>query len=279
MNLTEAAQAMLEFCAQDAILLSDDLTQAEEAILMAARKIGAKALELQMSRQRLGYEGTRRPCPCGQAQSRRAGMEHRPKTLATQMGSITIHRAYYHCRDCGRSAVPYDRRIGLGGGCESVGLAQAATLLGIHDTFANASATLFRLTGQRLSEATIERLTEAVGGVVAQSEATTADGMRDWQVPPVPARRDRRRRCMCWSTAYRCIRTTAGTRPAAGPATGMGPAVRPRSAMRCVLKRRRNSCRSCVPARRDVVAGWRKPSGSCCWVTARSGSGSRSAGC
>lgn len=184
MNLTEAAQAMLEFCAQDGVLLSDDLTRAEEAILTAARKIGAKALELQMGRQALGYEGAGRRCVCGCVQR---FVDHRPKTLATQMGSITLRRAYYHCRDCGRSAVPYDRRIGLGSGAESVGLAQAASLLGIHDTFANASATLFRLTGQRLSEATIERLTEAVGGVVAQGEATSADAMRDWQAPPAQA--------------------------------------------------------------------------------------------
>lgn len=184
MNLTEAARAMLAFCAGNGVVLSDDLTQTEEAILAAARKIGAKALELQMSRQRLGYEGARRACACGRAQR---FVEHRSKTLATQMGSITIRRAYYHCRSCGRSAVPYDRRIGLGSGSESVGLAQAATLLGIQDTFANASATLFRLTGQRLSEATLERLTEAVGGVVAQSEATTADRMHDWQAPPAEA--------------------------------------------------------------------------------------------
>lgn len=184
MNLTEAAQAMLEFCAQDGVLLSDDLTQAEEAILTAMRRVGTKALELQMSRQRLGYEGVRRLCLCGGCQ-RFVG--HRPKTLATQMGSITIRRAYYHCPACGQSAVPYDRRIGLGGGAESVGLAQAATLLGIHDTFASAAATLFRLTGQRLSEATIERLTEAVGAVVAQGEATGAAAMRDWRAPPAEA--------------------------------------------------------------------------------------------
>lgn len=184
MNLTEVAEALLEFCAQDGVLISDDLTQAEEAILRASRKIGAKALEVQMGRRKLGYEGPCRSCPCGHTQR---FVEHRPKTLATQMGSITIQRAYYHCRKCGTSTVPYDRRIGLGAGGVSVGLAQAASLLGIQDTFANASATLYRLTGQRLSEATIERLTESVGGVVAQSEAQTADQMRDWQDPPAEA--------------------------------------------------------------------------------------------
>lgn len=54
--------------------------------------------------------------------------------------------------------MPYDRRIGLGSGPESVGLAQAAVWLDKQDVFENASSTLFRLTGQRLSASTIQRL-------------------------------------------------------------------------------------------------------------------------
>jgi hypothetical protein len=152
----------------------------ESALQGAVRRIGAKAVELQLSRQKLGYEGACRPCSCGRTQR---FVEHRPKQIATQLGMIRIRRAYYRCRDCGESALPYDRRVGLGAGPESVGLAQAATLLGIHDTFANASATLFHLTGQQLSESTIERLTEAVGGVVAQSEQEVADRMSEWKSP------------------------------------------------------------------------------------------------
>jgi hypothetical protein len=100
------------------------------------------------------------------------------------MGTIAIRRAYYRCRHCGQSALPYDQRIGLGAGPESVGLAQAATLLGVQETFANAASLLYRLTGQRLSESTIERLTEAVGGVAAGQEAQQAAGIGAWQSPP-----------------------------------------------------------------------------------------------
>ncbi len=103
MNLTGIAEAVLSYCAADGILLTDDLTQVEEALLVAVRRIGAKAAELQLARQRLGYEGARRPCVCGQ---RQRFVEHRPKTIATQMGSIQIRRAYYRCRHCGASALP-----------------------------------------------------------------------------------------------------------------------------------------------------------------------------
>lgn len=181
MNLTEIAEAVLGFCAQDGVLLTDDLTQVEDAVLGVVRRIGARAVEVQLGRQTLGYEGAQRPCGCGR---RQRFVGHRPKTIATQMGVIGIRRAYYHCGHCRRSALPYDQRIGLGAGPESVGLAQAATLLGVQDTFANAAVTRYRLTGQRLSEATLQRLTEAVGGVAARREEHQAAAMAEWQAPP-----------------------------------------------------------------------------------------------
>lgn len=184
MNLSEISEAVLAFCVADGVDLTDDLTQVEEAILGVVRRIGARAVELRLARDKLGYEGACRACGCGRTQR---FVEHRRKTIATQMGSIAIRRAYYRCRYCGQSALPYDQRIGLGAGPESVGLAQAAALLGIHDTFANGAATLQRLTGQRLSESTIQRLTEAVGGVAAGQEERLAARMSAWKSPAAEA--------------------------------------------------------------------------------------------
>ncbi|MFN0135121.1 MAG: hypothetical protein ACKVS9_03290, partial [Phycisphaerae bacterium] len=50
-DLTEVAETVLAFCAADGAALTDDMTRNEQAILDAVRKIGAKALELQMGRQ------------------------------------------------------------------------------------------------------------------------------------------------------------------------------------------------------------------------------------
>lgn len=94
MNLAEAVQAVLAFCEGDGVFLSDDLTKIEDAVLTAVRRIGARAVELQMARQKLGYEGPRRPCSCGHAQH---FVSHPLKIIATQMGEIRLSRAYCHC--------------------------------------------------------------------------------------------------------------------------------------------------------------------------------------
>lgn len=184
MDLSGIGELVLAFCAADGVVLTDDLTQVEQAVLAVVRRIGTRAVELHLGRQKLGYEGPGRACACGRVQR---FVEHRPKTIATLMGSLRIRRAYYRCSHCGASALPYDQRVGLGGGPESVGLAQAATLLGVRDTFAASADTLYRLTGQRLSESTIERLTEAVGGVVARHEEALAAGIQEWKSPPPEA--------------------------------------------------------------------------------------------
>ena len=179
---------MLEFCAADAVELSDDLTQVEAAVLEQSRRIGAAAVQLHLSRRKLGYEGAARPCSCGGVQR---FVEHRPKTLATQMGAVRIRRAYYRCSGCGVSALPYDERVGLGDVQVSVGLAQAATLLGCQEVFEDSSRILHRLTGQRLSPSTIERLTERVGGVASAQQERQAAKIDVWDSPPAEAQPER----------------------------------------------------------------------------------------
>jgi hypothetical protein len=115
----------------------------------------------------LGYQGARRRCRCGRT---RRFVEHRPKSVATLLGLVRIRRAYYRCAAWGASALPCDQQVGLGDGPESVGLAKAAALLGHQESSETASWTLYELTGQGLSESTIERLIERVGGVAAAQE-------------------------------------------------------------------------------------------------------------
>jgi hypothetical protein len=67
-------------------------------------------------------------------------------------------------------------------------LAKAATLLAVHEPFETAAKMLYALTGQRLCERTVERLTHAVGTVAAAQESAEAEGMQDWKAPEAEAR-------------------------------------------------------------------------------------------
>jgi hypothetical protein len=175
------AQDVLGYLLGEGIELSDDVHQVEGVLREQLLRIGSRALELQLQKHKLGYEGSSRPCSCGQEQR---FVEYRPKTLATLLGSVTYRRAYYRCRACGTSSLPYDERVGLGSGQVSAGLAKAATLVSIQEPFESSSKLLYALTGQRVSERTIERLTHQVGQVVQQEEEAGAKAMATWTAPP-----------------------------------------------------------------------------------------------
>jgi len=180
MDLTRIAQEVLDFVKAECVTLSQDLNELEQVFQEQLRRIGSRSIELHLEKAKLGYEGSSRACSCGRNQ-RFVG--HRAKTVATLLGSIGIRRAYYHCATCGASSLPYDEAIGLGQGQTSVGLAKVATLLGVHEPFELASRMVFELTGQRLSESTVERLTHQVGSVAAGEESSQAARIERWDAP------------------------------------------------------------------------------------------------
>jgi hypothetical protein len=166
MDVTQAAEGLLKLMEQRQAL-GDELAKLEEVIRDAALEVGAKALELHLSRRKLGYEGSQRPCECGATQR---FIAHRPKQVATLLGDVTIRRAYYRCDRCRRSCLPYDQRIGLGPVAASPALAQAATLCAVQEPFGVAEKMLHLLSGRRLSRSTIHRYAQRAGATAQQRE-------------------------------------------------------------------------------------------------------------
>src|SRR4051794_38944394 len=82
------------------------LGEVEQKVREVVLRVGAKAVELHLAGKPLGYEGSSRACACGRDQK---FVAHRPRTLATLLGQVTLERAYYHCPRCGSSCCPYDQ--------------------------------------------------------------------------------------------------------------------------------------------------------------------------
>lgn len=95
-------------------------------------------------------------------------VKYRPKTFTSLLGDIRIERVYYHCKHCGHGHFPWDPTLRL-----SERLTPAArevvALSGIKESFGKvADRSLYKQTGLRLSESTVQRTTEAAGECLGQ---------------------------------------------------------------------------------------------------------------
>ncbi len=79
------------------------------------------------------------------------------------LGQIDLVRSYYHCRQCGQGYLPWERTLGLGARLTSAA-SEVVCMLGVQSSFAEVSErTLKKCCGLRLSESTVERVTEGAG--------------------------------------------------------------------------------------------------------------------
>lgn len=93
----------------------------------------------------------------------------REKWIDSLVGGLRLRRHYYHCRNCRSGYVPWDRQLGLGAAALTPAASEVTSIAGVQNSFAQSSeVTLRKLCGLRLSESTVERVTEAAGERVAK---------------------------------------------------------------------------------------------------------------
>lgn len=77
---------------------------------------------------------------------------------------MKLNRPYYHCKSCGEGSIPRDRTLRLSSRFVTPGAEEVTTLCGTLVSFVKGSErTLHRLSGLRLSESTVRRITEDSG--------------------------------------------------------------------------------------------------------------------
>ncbi len=91
-------------------------------------------------------------------------MAHRPKRFVSLLGEVELVRSYYHCRGCHQSHLPWEQTLGLGAQRLTPAASEVVSMLGVQSSFAEVGErTLKKACGLRLSESTVERVTENAG--------------------------------------------------------------------------------------------------------------------
>ncbi|WP_197443025.1 ISKra4 family transposase [Lignipirellula cremea] len=118
-------------------------------------------------RQKKGYQGA--SCVCQKCQNDARFVERRGRTITCLLGGIRVRRPYYHCAVCSEGLSPWDQELGLSKRCLSPAVAELSSLAGTVSSFAvSAKRMLLKMTGLRVSESSVERVTEDAGARVGK---------------------------------------------------------------------------------------------------------------
>ena len=110
--------------------------------------------------------------------------EHRDKSFITLLGDVRVEvRPYYSCDHCHHGHFPGDSALGLTGRRMSAGAEEVVTLAGTLTSFGEAATKILpKMTGIRIGESTVERITEGNGERLGQfwEQGRTLGPARDW---------------------------------------------------------------------------------------------------
>ena len=120
-------------------------------------------------------------CSCGQSAK---FIAWRSKGFVSLVGEVRLSRAYYYCTACNQSQLPWDRRLRLSPRHLTPAAEELTSLSGSLTGFECAARkALLRMSGIRLSESTVQRVTEDAGERVGQrlAHAETFGPEQSWQ--------------------------------------------------------------------------------------------------
>jgi len=143
-----------------------DLEASEKAIRASVQQIGGHVLETLLNADQGGYRGSRMDCPNGH---RAEFVEYRSKRLVTALSPIQVERAYYYCAQCGQGVIPKDQELDIVDSSFSPGVRRMMGRLGAKEAFDEGRRDLEELAGVIVTTKAVERVSEAIGHDVEQS--------------------------------------------------------------------------------------------------------------
>jgi hypothetical protein len=155
----------------------ENMGHLEEGLLVEGRELQRQLLEKAAQTK---ADNTPLRCPiCGTPLSRVTHGHER--TLESRFGAVRLRRSRGWCRKCREYSFAADVRLGLERSTASPGVQETAAMLVSKMPATEASAVLQRLTGQKISPATLDREARRQGQK-AQKKREQLDGqLDDWQ--------------------------------------------------------------------------------------------------
>ena len=172
----------LAAAAAAALAGENGLEAAERVIRAGLLRLGAGVLEDLLACD-AGHVGPRAGCGAGH-EAEFTG--YRDKTVDTVLGSVTLSRAWYHCRRCGHGFAPLDEQLGTAGQTMSGGLRKMTARAAAAVPFAAAARLVGELAGIGLTGKRAGRRAEADGQAAAARIKARAEAITAGQVSVLP---------------------------------------------------------------------------------------------
>jgi len=153
------------------------LSEMERNIRHMLLKLGQFLLSAWLALQENAYPAETSPCPhCGGQASYQF---KRSALLLTLLGQVEYSRAYYLCPACQHGHCPLDQKLGLRPGQISAELESLTGMTGAQLPFGQSGQLFEALTLVSVSDQTVAKATQAIGGEVQSQEAEWMSQSRD----------------------------------------------------------------------------------------------------
>ena len=145
------------------------LSEMERGIRQMLVRLGQFLMSAWLALQEDAYPEETRDCPhCGQEA---AYQFKREATLLTIVGQVTYRRAYYLCAECHKGHYPLDDQLGLRPGELSAEMESLTAMTGVQLPFQKSSELFEELTLISVSDHSVAKAAQAMGGEVQTLEA------------------------------------------------------------------------------------------------------------
>lgn len=148
----------------------------EEALMAEGRELQRQLLEKAVQSK---ADNTPLRCPICGGPLTRVTHDHQ-RTLESRFGAVRVRRSRGWCRKCNAYYFPADFVLGLERSTASPGVQETAALLVSKMPAPEASAVLQRLTGQKISPATLEREARRQGQKAQEKRKKLDSQLDDW---------------------------------------------------------------------------------------------------